>query len=470
MKGLLGTIVAAGLAVGGCGGSEEPPHLSAEELLERLRALRGVTAEEAPTDLPDTHYFVLHFTQPVDHNDPSQGTFQQEVSLLHRSELAPVPMIVHTSGYADYYLDSPVELTKMLEANQVSIEHRYYGQSRPLPTDWTKLTIAQMAADEHDIITALRTVYEGRFLSTGGSKGGMTAVFHRRFYPDDVEGTIAYVAPLTFGAPDPRYADFLDTVGPPPCRQAVRDAATEMLANRRAAMELRAGAQSEYVYTRVALGAAVESAIVNLEWSFWQVAGVAQCDQVPSTTASDDDLFAFLDNTSPVSACDDSKLVFFEPYVYQTYAELGYPAYGAAYLAPYRMYTELDYVHELPTAQDPPYNADSMADILDFVEHNGQRLLFIYGEWDPWTAGKLALGNATDSAVLIQPQGMHNARIMTLESSDRTEAFAMLGAWAGVDPSISRGRWALQASQLPPPQAPVLMVREPPARAHAAPK
>jgi hypothetical protein len=439
MMRVLGTIVAAGLVGGGC--VDEPSaQLSASEVLERLRAIPGLTADEMTTEQPGVHYFVLHFTQPVDHSDPSQGTFQQEVSLLHRSERAPVPMIVHTSGYADYYLDQPVELTKLLEANQVSIEHRFYGHSRPNPADWTKLTIAQMAADEHDIITALRTIYGGAFLSTGGSKGGMTAVFHRKFYPADVDGTVAYVAPLSFGAPDPRYADYVETIGDAPCRQAVRDLATEMLAHRRDTLEFRARAQPNHVYTRVAIGAALESAIDRLEWSFWQTQGIDQCITVPAPGASDDDLFGFLDKISPVSEDADDMLGFYEPYYYQTYNELGYPDYGAAYLAPYRRYAELDYSHELPTPAEPSYDTTSMLAVDDFVEHQGNRLLFIYGEWDPWTGGKFVLGDATDSAVLIQPRGTHYAKIATLESSDRDDALARLAAWTGVTPNLARAR------------------------------
>jgi len=134
----------------------------------RLRQLSGVTVREAPTDQPGFHYYVLQFTQPIDHDNPDLGTFQQEVSLLHRDERANVPMIVATSGYSDSIQDKPCELTKMLAANQVSIEHRYFGESRPSPADWTKLTIRQMADDEHRIISALRTVYRGAFLTTGG--------------------------------------------------------------------------------------------------------------------------------------------------------------------------------------------------------------------------------------------------------------------------------------------------------------
>jgi len=447
MKRVLGLIVAvsissgAGGAAGGCGDNVEPQGLAPDQLLALLRALPGVTADVAPTQQADFQYYVLHFTQPVDHDDPSQGTFQQEVSLLHRSDLAPVPMIVQTSGYADYNLDRPVELTKLLAANQVSIEHRYFGQSRPVPTDWTKLTIAQMAADEHAIIAALHTIYAGAFLTTGGSKGGMTAVYHRRFYPDDVDGTVAYVAPISYGTPDPRYPAFVDTLGPDDCRQAVRNLATEMLAHRRDAMLARAQQETSSTYTRVTVGAAVEAAIVNFEWTFWQYAGVDACGSLPPITASDDTLFAFLDEISPVSDCDDEQLGYFESYVYQSYAQLGFPDGGARYLTPFMQYTEEDYAHELPT-EGPVLDSGVMRDIDDFVEHRGERLLFIYGEWDPWTGGRFALGNAIDSDVLIQPQGTHGARIANLEVSDRAVAFAKLQAWTGVAPAVSPVRRA----------------------------
>jgi PS-10 peptidase S37 len=436
---VLGLLFAIAVASSGCGDNLEPPGLTPAQLLARLRELPGVTVKEVATQQADFHYYVLHVTQPVDHDDPSQGTFQQQVSLLHRDTGARVPMIIHTSGYSDYTLDRPVELTKLLLANQVSIEHRYFGTSRPVPTDWTKLTIAQAAADEHEIIATLRTLYDGAFLTTGGSKGGMTAVFHRRFYPDDVDGTVAYVTPISFGVPDPRYPWYVDTIGPVDCRQAVRDVAVEMLARRRAAIWDLAESQPEHTYTRVRLGPAIEAAIVALEWTFWQYAGIEDCPTVPPPTASDEVLFKFLDEVSPVSDNDDARVAQFEAYFYQSYAELGFPDGGTEYLAPYLRYTEEDYADELPVPE-PVYDSNAMRDIDDFVEHRGDRLLFVYGEWDPWTGGKFALGNATDSALLTQPRGTHWAKIVNLEIADREQAFIKLKDWTGVTPMISRAR------------------------------
>jgi hypothetical protein len=433
-------LLAAVVAFAACGDNlhPAPDAPSAHGLVAQLGALPGVTAVETPTQTAGFTYIVLHFTQPVDHDDPDGPTFQQEVSLLHRDTGAP--MIVHTSGYWDYYRDSPVELTRLLLANQISIEHRFFAGSRPNPADWSKLTIRQMAADEHAIISALHTIYGGAFVTTGGSKGGMTAIYHRRFYPDDVAGTVPYVAPISFGAPDLRYTAFLDTVGPPACRQAVRDVAKEMLQNRRAAIEARAQAQADsttepHSYTRILLRPAVESSIVSLEWSFWQYYGVNFCPSVPLTTDTDDNLWNFLDQISPVTDNDDVQVAEFDAYYYQAYFQLGFPDSATPYLTPYLMFGDADYASSLPTAV-PTYDAGvAMHDIDDWVQQQGNRLLFIYGEWDPWSGGKFELGQATDSLRLVQASGTHGSRITRLSDVDRDSAFAKLTAWTGVAPT-----------------------------------
>lgn len=418
---LLGSMVAA------CGGDRS---LSPDEVVARLAAL-GVQATAQPTDSPDYHYYVLRFRQPVDHDHPEGATFEQEVSLLHRDTRDDAPMIVYTTGYSDYTRDRRAELTSLLKANQVSIEHRYFGESRPSPADWSKLTIAQAAADEHAIIAALRTIYDGAFLTTGASKGGMTAVFHRRFYPDDVEGTVPYVAPLSFGTPDGRYPAFVATLGPADCHAAVKAAAIEMLAHRRAALVGLAGALPGASYTRVTVDAAVEEAVDALEWQFWQYVGVTGCATVPTVDATDQAMFDFLQKASPVNSDDD--YAFFDAYVYQAYAQLGYPDGGTSYLDAYEVHPDADYDGELPTAK-PAFEPAAMQDIDGFVQRDGDRLLFVYGGWDPWTGGKFTLGGARDSAIYVMDQGTHGAKLMGLAAADRSAAFAKLREWTGVTP------------------------------------
>jgi hypothetical protein len=448
---------------GACGDNRAAPQADAspdDDLLARLRALPNVAdATETPTGDSGYHYIVLHFRQPVDHANPASPTFLQEVSLLHFDTARP--LVVHTSGYSDYYLDRIVELTAMLGANQISIEHRYFGASRPDPADWSKLTVEQMAEDEHAIVTALRTIYSGKAISTGGSKGGMTAVFYRRFFPDDVDGTVPYVAPIMFANPDTRFPAFIAGLGPSGCHAAVQAVAIELISHRRAQIEALATAQAQaqgYTYTRVALGPAVESAIESIEWTFWQYFGVSACAGVPATTASDTDMFAWLDMISPVSDSDDAQIAFFDAYYYQAFAQLGYPDDGTTYLKPYYMYTDADFAGAFPDGMTPTYDGGAaMHDIDDFVQHSGDRLVFVYGQWDPWTGGAFTLGGAQDALELVQTQGTHSSRIKNLEPADRDAALARLAAWTGVTPVVP-------ARTLPPePRAP----RMPPALVRA---
>lgn len=445
------------LVLGACGDNVTPP--KPLDIEGKLAALDGVTVSSVPTGNTGYKFFVLHFEQPVDHATPGGATFMQRVTLLHKDEAAP--MVAMTTGYWDYQGDRLTELSNLIGANQISIEHRFFGESRPDPADWTKLTIEQMANDEHHIIDLLKTIYSGSFVTTGASKGGMTAVYHRRFFPDDVDATIPYVAPISFGAPDTRYVAFLDTLGTTSCRQAVRDAALELIKNRRAQMVQRATDQAtaqHLSYSRIPIEPAVESSIASIEWAFWQYSGVQFCPMVPPVTANDDDMFDFLDAVAPISDNDDDSIAQFEAYYYQAYAQLGYPDAGGAYLDQYLMYTDADYEAALPTPVPAYDNGAAMMDVDTFVQQRGERLLFVYGQWDPWTGGKFELGNATDSALFIQPSGTHGSRITRLEPADRDAAFAKIHAWTGVAPAVPQAN-AMAFGTPREPHVPPAMLR-----------
>ena len=430
--------VAVALAPPGCGGDDgttTPPL----DILEALQALpEVVSVEEQPTAHTGYRYFVLQFDQPVDHDHPEAGHFQQQATLIHRDPHAPM-VLVHT-GYGNWIFDFPVEPTPMLDGNQLVVEHRFFRQSRPTggAADWDSLTIEQAAADHHRIVSALRPLYDGAWIESGASKGGMTSVYHRRFYPDDVDGTLAYVAPISFGAPDYRYEAHVENLGPPACRQAVRDVQVELLRDRRDLLLARATTQSmtrNHTYNRIALPAAVESAVIALEWSFWQFEGAASCPTVPTVDASDAQMWTFLEQVSPVSSSADEDLFEFEPYYYQAEVELGYPGTMDEHLIGLVQFGPDAYTGAYPAGITlPPYRPAAMTDIDTWVRAGAERIIFIYGEWDPWSGGKFELGNATDSLRVIAPHAPHGASIDDLTEADRDAVLAKLEAWTGVTP------------------------------------
>ncbi len=419
-------LLAAGSLVGACGDDDD-----GDAILAQLQAIPGLTAERLETDQAGAAFFHLVFEVPIDHTNPGSATFPLHANLVHRA--ASAPLVANTTGYYEYFGDNSAEPTSILGANQVSIEHRYFGDSTPDlagdPSLWQFLTIKQMADDQHQVLAALATIYPGPVISTGGSKGGMTAVYHHRFYPDDVAGTIAYVAPLSFGVPDERYATFLDEVGTPACRDALRATTVDMLQNRRAMLEAKAQAEADakgFTYTRIALPAAVESAVTAVEFSFWQKFGAAACDSIPTPASSDDDVWRFLQGVAAVSESDDEDLALFEPYVYQAYAQLGFPSLGGEELEPLLMFTDEDYSGALSVPLPAYDGGAAMRDIDAFVQ-TAPDIVFIYGEVDPWSAGAFTTPNK-----FIVSGGTHNsATLLALGDGDRATIATKLGEWLG---------------------------------------
>ncbi len=442
----------------GCGDDvPSGPDAAGGSLIEQLEAVPGmVSVTELPTERDGYRRFDLRLEQLVDHEAPDGDTFVQQMTLFHIDREAP--LILLSTGYWNYYGDRLGELTYLLHANQLVVEHRYFGESRPDPADWSYLTIEQAAADHHVIAQALQPIYDAPWISTGASKGGMTSVYHRRFWPDDVAGTVPYVAPISFGAPDYAYDAFVDGLGSATCRQELQNLQIEMLDNRRAMIEASAMQQAldnGDAYTRVAIAPAVEGAIAGLYWAFWQYFGYSWCGSIPSPSADDSDVYSFLDLIAPVSDSADASLDLFDAYYFQASYELGYPGTMDTWLDGHLNFGDDDYAGFTPTGVTlPEFVPEAMQDIDAWVQADGDRLLFVYGEWDPWTGGAFELGDATDSVSLVVDQGTHGANIRSLAVADQTTALDKLEAWSGVAPDPS----VLLAQSPKPPRVPASLI------------
>ena len=64
-----------------------------------------------------------------------------------------------TEGY-DRPKNRIVELTKLLDGNQILIEHRFFGQSLPDTLDYKYLTLKQVTGDLHHINELFKRIYK----------------------------------------------------------------------------------------------------------------------------------------------------------------------------------------------------------------------------------------------------------------------------------------------------------------------
>ncbi|MEW9550458.1 S28 family serine protease [Nonomuraea sp. NPDC050783] len=406
-----------------------------QDLLDQLKAIPGLTVV-SETQPAGYRFFVLSYSQPVDHRDPRKGTFQQRLTLLHRA--LDVPVVLYTGGYGLAVNPTPsrTEPTRILDANQVSVEHRFFRASRPAPADWRDLTVWQEASDEHRIVQALKTVYSGRWIQTGASKGGMTSVYHRRFYPGDVDGVVAYVAPDDAINPlDRDYDRFFSQVGSEPCRRALDTVQREALLRRDRMVPLLEAdaARNGYTFTRT-LGSAdrsYEMTVLDTVWAFWQYSTAADCATVPPATATDEQLYAWIDAVASFGFYTDQGLEYYWPYYYQAATQLGWPDLAFAHLRGLTRYRGLYQPNSvLPAELRSRHQALPMLDVDHWVRTRSERMMFVYGENDPWSAERFT-PSGLDSYLYVAPGANHGAAIAGLTEADAAAATATLRRWAG---------------------------------------
>lgn len=409
-----------------------------QDILAYLQAIPGMQAEELDNPPSGYRYFLLRYEQPIDHANPARGTFKQRMVLLHRSQRAP--MVLATNGYDIPVTPARYAITRALDASQLKVEHRYFAESRPDPLDWTYLTLQQAAADHHRIVQAIRPFYSGKWVSTGASKGGMTAIYHRRYYPNDVDGTLANVAPQSFARLDPRYAAFQAQVGSAACRNDLKQYQREVL-KRREVMKgyIQAYGNDNGLAFNLpgGLDQALDHTVGELYFQFFQYGDLKNCASIPATSASDQELFDFLLAWGPLSAMSDDERDRYEPYYYQAITQFGYPRLLTGHLADLLRYDPNDYRVYVSQWPRQPFDPSLMWDIAGFVALQSRNVMMIYGDIDPWTAAAFFLPRSASrgTRLFMVPGGNHGSDLPSLSEADRKEAYALLERWTGVKPS-----------------------------------
>ena len=82
--------------------------------------------------------YELKIKQPLDHSDASKGYFYQKVYLSHKG--FEQPTVIITEGY-NRNKNRIYELTELLSANQIDVEHRFFGESIPTTMNYAYLNL-----------------------------------------------------------------------------------------------------------------------------------------------------------------------------------------------------------------------------------------------------------------------------------------------------------------------------------------
>lgn len=394
------------------------------ELYNKLKQIKDI--EIMPLDTKGQgEGYTLMIPQLIDHQNPNSGYFKQRVFLCHKDFTAPVVYV--TEGYSARGVFNE-ELADLLKANTIIIEHRNFGKSIADTVTWATMTVEQAATDDHVVCRLLKAIYPGKWVSTGVSKGGQTSLFYRAYFPSDVDVTVAYVAPVNRALEDKRLNTFIGRAGDGRCRKKIYDFQMELLKNKATLVPAYANYCKKHDFNLVVdPEIAFDYSVLEYPFGFWQYG--SPCDSIPSIAKPKEELLNQLVKVNSPFYYSSNGVNFFKPFFYQANYELGYYGYDEK---PFRRYLkQKDYPNTIwgPTGKILPFNPKTMKFVNHFLQNEGDRIIYIYGEYDPWSASQVELTGKTDALKVIIAKGDHSSCIGQMSETQREEVYDRLTRW-----------------------------------------
>lgn len=416
-----------------------PWQMMAAELGEagkRLAALPGVSSVEPLKSTQFAEKYVFFIQQQLDAKNPQAGNFEQRVVLCHRGFDRPTVLV--TEGYdANYAMREGYieELSKLFDTNIITVEYRYFDKSMPKPCNWDYLTVENSLYDLHHVNQTLHALYKGKWMATGISKGGQTTMFYRSYFPDDVDISVPYVAPLNRSVEDGRHEKFLQyEVSTKENRQKVLDFQL-LLFKRKAQLlpMLQAYCDGKHYTFNAPMAEIFDFSVFEYAFAFWQWG--EDVNSIPQAGADDKRVFDYW-----IKMCEPNYFSQQNPYFsfdVQAAKELGYYGY---YTKPFKKYlsikTAKGYLHRLMLpkgAENVTFSPKLYEHTVDFLTHHDPKMVYIYGDIDPWGAsGIYGLPFTKDKQnlhVYMCPGGSHKTRILSFPEPTRQEIIDLIGRW-----------------------------------------
>ena len=422
--------------------------LAAQTEFEKLlqTAPYVVAVEPLENDVYQEKY-VVRMKQYVNGQDERNGMFTQRLIVGLKGLDRPTVMV--TEGYfANYALSQSYEeeLSRLFDANVVVCEYRYFGESAPQglsPKEtvlqgmdyWQHMTVDNSLFDLHRVRISLGTVFHGKWIATGISKGGQTTMFYRATYPNDMDVSVSYVAPLNKAVRDGRHEKFLaNHVGTAEERAAVMAAEQELMKRKEQLMPRFEKMCKEKGYSFCAsLADIYDYCVMELPFALWQWGTPVTI--IPDVTDSDGMWFRFLTTVSEPNYFDCPSE--FTPFFVQAQRELGYYGYSRKGLKKWQSISTTDaYLSRLMLPDQLKgirFDKSLYKRTRKYLKESDPKHIFIYGEVDPWSAsgvaGWLDCSKKQNMRVYVQPRGSHRARISNMPDEMKEEIMSRLTEW-----------------------------------------
>lgn len=425
--------------------------ITAQDFKLKLQEIFGKSNVTSIDSSAFKEYYQINVPQLINHEDPNSAVFSQQI-LLGIVEAA-APTVMQTEGYAipKNYNDPhfKTELTTLLNANQILVEHRFFGESIPNPNSKEFLTYEQAAQDHHQIREKLKTILTGKWLSTGVSKSGDAALAYRFFYPRDVNATVVYGISLTTHQEEPGIEKFITEKMKTADGQKIQQIQLYLLQNKKKFLPVFkkimafnnkdiSGWDAEVLY---------DYNVLDLQNSFWQYYKSYDDLVVEINFIVDEELKREgfkLD--IPMDKIED-RMIFFATFMgmgstdkkmkshyYQAFSQGGYYGYDET---PFRKYLKLkDYPLSLFAGEPTTFKKEFREAEKKWTETEMEKVIFINGSNDPWAVARIVPNPEKDNLQIIVNDANHTLKIKDLPAEDYQSVMKKLNKWMDLKPEI----------------------------------
>ena len=395
-----------------------------QPFITQLKAVKGITVTQVQnSDFKE--YYEIMVEQPLDHFHSNGKVFNQRIFVGINNPAAPI--VMETEGYAVNKITKP-EFIK--DCNEISVEHRYFGKSLPDSLDWTYLTVKQAAYDCHHIHELFAAVLTGKWLTSGISKGGQMAVAYKMFFPNDADATIAYVTPIKKSLNDIRIVSAMDSLAKTESGKRVFAFQKNALKNKAELLKAFDSyvQNNNYRFGKMKNETVLEYMLLEYPFAFFQ--NCSDTNQIPLAKGSPSEVLQEVTTVVPVWFFTESFKAKLQPSFYMFYHELGYYEYNIAGLK--QWLSAKSYPNNIFAPQNAAITFDPtyLNSLQEFITKPGtQKLIFIYGEFDPYTAAQAPIDNNNNCLKLIVKNGCHKSRVADLSPEQQRLVFDHLSGW-----------------------------------------
>ena len=123
----------------------------------------------------------------------------------------------------------------------------------------------------------------------------------------------------------------------------------------------------------------------------------------------------------------DDFIIKNQPFFFQALSEMGYYGYDLDEFSKYIQHVDNPiFTFTLPEDLEIRFDASLSRNLEKYLEEEADNFIYIYGEYDTWSATAVTSTGSTNSKIFIKEGGSHRTRINNMPEVQREEIYQTL--------------------------------------------